>query len=133
MVLFGPLLSLWVSKHNIFANSHHYLYRKFLWSAWGWTLILTTSFILLLSLSAHRPLSRCLRHLSRLLVVGLLWWSLKHLLVVLEDAAGSCYEPMPQDSTDKSSDHPSFLLHENHGKASCLRARMQWRGSQPSS
>lgn len=27
LVLFGPLLSLWVSKYSIFANSHHYLYR----------------------------------------------------------------------------------------------------------
>lgn len=27
LVLFGPLLSFWVSKFNIFANSNHYLYR----------------------------------------------------------------------------------------------------------
>lgn len=27
LVLFGPVLSLWVSKYNIFANSNHYLYR----------------------------------------------------------------------------------------------------------
>lgn len=27
LVLFGPVLSLWVSKFSIFANSHHYLYR----------------------------------------------------------------------------------------------------------
>lgn len=27
LVLFGPLLSLWVSGYSIFANSHHYLYR----------------------------------------------------------------------------------------------------------
>lgn len=27
LVLFGPLLSFWVSKFNIFANTNHYLYR----------------------------------------------------------------------------------------------------------
>lgn len=27
LVLFGPLLSFWVSKFNIFANSNHYMYR----------------------------------------------------------------------------------------------------------
>lgn len=27
LVLFGPLLSFWVSKYSIFANGHHYLYR----------------------------------------------------------------------------------------------------------
>lgn len=27
LVVFGPVLSLWVSKYSIFANSHHYLYR----------------------------------------------------------------------------------------------------------
>lgn len=27
MVLFGPVLSFWVSRYSIFANSNHYLYR----------------------------------------------------------------------------------------------------------
>lgn len=27
VVLFGPVLSFWVSKYSIFANSNHYLYR----------------------------------------------------------------------------------------------------------
>ncbi|XP_072307412.1 fat storage-inducing transmembrane protein 1-like [Eucyclogobius newberryi] len=130
MVLFGPLLSLWVSTYNIFANSNHFLYRKFLRSAWGWTCILTGSFILVLSLSARRSLSLCLRHLSRLLLVGLLWWALRRLLTALEDAAGTCYEPMPQDgdASGSSSNQPLLLLHEDQTKASCVRANMQWRG-----
>jgi len=28
LVLFGPVLSLWVSKYSIFANKNHYLYRQ---------------------------------------------------------------------------------------------------------
>lgn len=27
LVLFGPVLNVWVSKYSIFANSHNYLYR----------------------------------------------------------------------------------------------------------
>uniref|UniRef100_A0A3B4BFF1 Fat storage-inducing transmembrane protein 1 homolog n=1 Tax=Periophthalmus magnuspinnatus TaxID=409849 RepID=A0A3B4BFF1_9GOBI len=133
MVLFGPLLSLWVSKYNVFANTNHFLYRKFLRSSWGWTCILSGSFVLVLSLSAKRSLSLCLRHLSRLLVAGLLWFALKRLLAVLEDAAGACYEPMPPEvdpssSSSSSSSSPLLLLHQDKTKALCLRAHMQWRG-----
>lgn len=127
LVLFGPLLSLWVSKYNIFANSNHYLYRKFLRSAWGWTCILTGSFVLVLSLSARCPLSLCLRHLSRLLIVALLWFGCRHLLTLLEDAAGTCYEPMSH-TEDSESPSVQLLLHEDQTKLSCLRANMQWRG-----
>lgn len=28
LVLFGPVLSLWVSKYSIFGNKNHYLYRQ---------------------------------------------------------------------------------------------------------
>ncbi|XP_071341882.1 fat storage-inducing transmembrane protein 1 [Trachinotus anak] len=131
LVLFGPVLSLWVSKFSIFANSHHYLYRKFLKSTWGWTWIFTGSFILLFSLSAHHSLSLSLRHLSRTGVVGGLWWGCQHLLTMLEDAAGTCYEPVTLGQDPKSSASmglPLLLLHEDQTKASCLRANMVWRG-----
>ncbi|KAG7524384.1 fat storage-inducing transmembrane protein 1-like [Solea senegalensis] len=130
LVLFGPALSLWVSKFSIFANSHHYLYRKFLRSTWGWTWIFTASFILLLSLSARRSLSLSLRHLSRLGVVGLLWLGCQCLLTLLEDATGTCYEPMAlaQGDAQSSTGVPLLLLHEEQTKASCLRANMMWRG-----
>lgn len=111
--------------HNIDFVSN----RKFLRSAWGWTCIFTGSFILVLSLWAQRSLSLCLRHLSRLLVVGLLWWGCRHLLTILEDAAGTCYETMAQDvQSSGSSDQPLLLLHEDQTKASCRKAHLQWRG-----
>ncbi|XP_047424272.1 fat storage-inducing transmembrane protein 1-like [Mugil cephalus] len=131
LVLFGPVLSFWVSKYNIFANSHHYLYRKFLKSTWGWTCIFAGSFNLLLSLYARRPPSLSLRHLSRIALVGFLWWGCRRLLTLLEDAAGTCYEPMPvaQDAQSSASPaQPLLLLHEDQTKASCLRANMLWRG-----
>lgn len=133
LVLFGPALSFWVSKYSIFANSNHYLYRKFLKSTWGWTCTFTSSFIFLLSISAHRRPSPALslRHLSRIGVVGLLWWSCRHLLTLLEDATGTCYEPVSstQDVQGTApSAQPLLLLHEDQNKASCIRAHMVWRG-----
>ncbi|XP_068199928.1 fat storage-inducing transmembrane protein 1 [Antennarius striatus] len=131
LLLFGPVMSFWVSKYSIFANSNHYLYRKFLKSTWGWTCTFTGSFILLLSISAHHPPSLSLRHLSRLGVVGLLWWGCQRLLGLLEDAAGTCYEPVtPTKDIQGTSSiaQPLLLLHEDHTKASCLKANMVWRG-----
>ncbi|XP_051267476.1 fat storage-inducing transmembrane protein 1-like [Dicentrarchus labrax] len=131
LVLFGPVLSFWVSKYSIFANSNHYLYRKFLKSTWGWTCVFTCSFILLLSTSARHSPSLSLRHLSRIGVVALLWWGCQRLLALLEDAAGTCYEPMtPGRDTQgaASSVQPLLLLHEDQTKASCLKANMVWRG-----
>ncbi|XP_004569613.1 fat storage-inducing transmembrane protein 1 [Maylandia zebra] len=131
LVLFGPVLSFWVSKYSIFANSNHYLYRKFLRSTWGWTCIFTSAFIILLSLSVRHSTSLSLRHLSRVGLTGLLWWSCQRLLTLLEDAAGTCYEPMTpgQDGQSPASPvQPLLLLHEDQNKASCLKAHMLWRG-----
>ncbi|MED6294820.1 hypothetical protein CHARACLAT_025034 [Characodon lateralis] len=130
LVLFGPVLSFWVSKYSIFANGNHYLYRKFLRSTWGWTCILTGSFIILLSFSTRRSISLTLRHLSRIGLAGLLWWGCRRLLTLLEDAAGACYEPLApvQDTQSSASAQPLLLLHEDQTKASCLKANMMWRG-----
>ncbi|XP_029003796.1 fat storage-inducing transmembrane protein 1 [Betta splendens] len=130
LVLFGPLLSFWVSRYNVFANSNHYVYRKFLRSTWGWTCVLTASFILLRSLAARHPPSLTLRHLSRVAVVGLLWQGGQRLLTLLEDAAGACYEPLsPQDAEGAAAaGQLPLLLHEDWTKASCLRAKLVWRG-----
>lgn len=105
--------------------------RKFLNSAWGWTCTLTGSFILLLSVSACRSASTSLRHLSRLVVLGLLWRLCRCLLSLLEDAAGACYEPISsvQESEGPVSPvEPLLLLHEDQTKASCLGAGLLWRG-----
>ncbi|XP_071384467.1 fat storage-inducing transmembrane protein 1 [Centroberyx affinis] len=134
LVLFGPLLSFWVSKYSIFANRNHYLYRKFLLSTWSWTCIFTGSFIFLLSFSARRSLSLSLRHLSRIGVVGFLWWGCRRLLTLLENAAGTCYEPLTsaQDGAANQAGPPLLLLHQDQTKASCLKAGMLWRGHEVS-
>ncbi|KAK5850126.1 hypothetical protein PBY51_014401 [Eleginops maclovinus] len=127
LVLFGPVLSLWVPKYSIFANSNNYLYRKFLKSTLGWTCIFSGSFILLLSISARHPRSLLLRHLSRIGVVGLLWWVCQRLLTLLEDASGTCYEPLTP-ARDIQGSSVQLLLHEDRTKLSCLKANMVWRG-----
>ncbi|KAM4606568.1 fat storage-inducing transmembrane protein 1 [Polymixia lowei] len=122
LVLFGPVLSFWVPKYSIFSNRNHYLYRKFLLSSWGWTFILSGSFIFLFSFSARRSILLSLRHVSRIAAVGALWWGCRRLLYLLENAAGTCYEPVAQDG------QPLLLLHEDQTKASCLKTGMVWRG-----
>lgn len=106
-------------------------HRKFLKSTWGWTCTFTGSFVVLLSMSARHSISLSLRHLSRVGLVGLLWWGCRRLLTLLEDAAGTCYEPVTpaQDIQGAASAaQPLLLLHEDLTKASCLRAKMMWRG-----
>lgn len=119
-------LVIWQQLHSYDLISSH---RKFLKSTWGWTCIFTGSFILLLSVSARRSASLSLRHLSRVGVAGLLWWGCQRLLALLEDAAGTCYEPMTQaQDVQGSSVQPLLVLHEDQTKISCLKANMVWRG-----
>ncbi|KAF5906059.1 fat storage-inducing transmembrane protein 1 [Clarias magur] len=122
MVLFGPLLNLWVSHYSVFAKRSHYLYRVFLRSGWGWTCIFVGSFVFLLSLSVRRSLTLTLRHLSRLAVAGGLWLGFRKLLSVLENATGSCYERLPgsQELAVGSEAQPLLLLREALGWCSGL-------------
>lgn len=130
LLLLGPVLSFWVSKYSVFSNANHYLYRKFLRSAWGWTCTFAGSFVLLLSLSARHPPSLALRHLSRLGLGALLWWGCRCLLTFLEDATGACFEPVRPAADGGPQGQPPLLLllHQDQTKASCLRGNMVWRG-----
>ncbi|XP_028328973.1 fat storage-inducing transmembrane protein 1 [Gouania willdenowi] len=127
LVMFGPALSLWVSPHSIFAKRSHFLYRMFLRSGWGWTCIFVGSFIFLLSFSIRRSLSLSLRHLSRLGLAGGLWLSFCKLLDLLENATGSCYEPLTS-GLEVTNGQPLLVLREDETKSECLKAGMLWRG-----
>uniref|UniRef100_A0A673LD70 Fat storage-inducing transmembrane protein 1 homolog n=1 Tax=Sinocyclocheilus rhinocerous TaxID=307959 RepID=A0A673LD70_9TELE len=140
LVVFGPALSLWVSKYSIFGNKDHYLYRLFLQSCWGWTCVLCGSFIFLLSYCISNSFIHSVRHLSRLLVAGTLWTLFRRLLSFLVDASGSCFEPL-QGPTEvhrnpgallDSDTGPLLLLREEKGKAACLKAGLQWQGCEVS-
>ncbi|KAM7401328.1 hypothetical protein PAMA_005497 [Pampus argenteus] len=127
VVMFGPTLSLWVSQHSIFAKRSHFLYRLFLRSGWGWTCIFVGSFIFLFSFSIRRSLSLSIRHLSRLCVAGGLWLGFCKLLDILENATGSCYEPIV-NSQEITNGQPLLVLREGESKSECLKAGMLWRG-----
>ncbi|XP_016301544.1 fat storage-inducing transmembrane protein 1-like [Sinocyclocheilus anshuiensis] len=140
LVMFGPALSLWVSKYSIFGNKNHYLYRLFLQSCWGWTCVLCGSFIFLLSYCISNSFIHSVCHLSRLLVAGTLWTLFRRLLSFLVDASGSCFEPL-QSPTEvhrnpgallDSDTGPLLLLREEKGKAACLKAGLQWQGCEVS-
>ncbi|XP_029930420.1 fat storage-inducing transmembrane protein 1 [Myripristis murdjan] len=124
MLVFGPILSFWVSQYSVFAKRTHFLYRLFLNSGWGWTCIFAGSFVFLLSFSIRRSLSLSLRHLSRLGAAGGLWLGFRKLLDLLENATGSCYEPLATPEAEQ----PLLLLREGESKSECLGARMLWRG-----
>ncbi|CAL1580220.1 unnamed protein product [Knipowitschia caucasica] len=111
LLMFGPGLSFWVSQHSIFAKRTHFMYRIFLRSGWGWTCVFVGSFVFVLSFSIRRSLTLSLRHLSRLLLAGGLWLGFCKLLDLLENATGSCYEPLVGTS-DVTSGLPLLVLHE---------------------
>ncbi|XP_058621212.1 fat storage-inducing transmembrane protein 1 isoform X2 [Onychostoma macrolepis] len=133
LVMFGPVLSLWVSKYSIFGNKNHYL--LFLHSCWGWTCVLCGSFIFLLSYCISNSFIHSVRHLSRLAVAGTLWTLFRHLLSFLVDASGSCFEAL-QSPTEihrnprelLESTGPFLLLREEKGNA----AGLQWQGCEVS-
>ena len=108
-------------------------------SAWGWTFCVAGSFVVLLSFSARRSALLSLRHLSRLALTGLLWWCTGRLVCLMEDAAGTCFQPVEAaaaaavasvSAARGASDQAGqpLLLQEAQSKASCLRAGQVWRG-----
>ncbi|XP_035525897.1 fat storage-inducing transmembrane protein 1 [Morone saxatilis] len=126
VLMFGPALSFWVSQHSVFARRSHFLYRMFLRSGWGWTCVFVGSFVFLLSFSIRRSLSLSMRHLSRLGVAGGLWLGFCKLLDLLENATGSCYEPLA--ANPEVANGPLLVLREGESKSVCLKAGMLWRG-----
>lgn len=126
VVMFGPALSFWVSQHSVFAKRSHFLYRMFLRSGWGWTCVFVGSFVFLLSFSIRRSISLSIRHLSRLVVAGGLWFGFCKLLDLLENATGNCYEPLLNQEAGNG--QPLLVLREGESKSLCLKAGMVWRG-----
>ncbi|NP_001338596.1 fat storage-inducing transmembrane protein 1 [Danio rerio] len=140
LVLFGPLLSFWVSKYSIFCNKNHYLYRLFLQSCFGWTCIFGGSFVFLLSFSISNSILHSLRHLLPFAVSGSLWTLLRLLLTFLVDASGSCFEPLisPNDAHRNPEEllnfkeGPLLLLRGVESKEACLKGGLKWQGCEVS-
>uniref|UniRef100_A0A8C2KGP2 Fat storage-inducing transmembrane protein 1 n=1 Tax=Cyprinus carpio TaxID=7962 RepID=A0A8C2KGP2_CYPCA len=108
-----------------------FIFRVFLRSGWGWTCIFVGSFVFILSFSVRRSLTLSLRHLSRLAVASGLWLGFRKLLCLLENATGSCYEPLSSTldlASGTNGDQPLLLLREGATKEACVRSGMLWRG-----
>lgn len=124
-----------VSNHVLLiflTNSNPYiplLFRVFLRSGWGWTCIFVGSFVFLLSFTVKRSFSLALQHLSRLVVAAGLWLTFCKFVSLLENATGSCYEPvsLTAESTNEEG-KPMLLLREGETKAICIGSGMLWRG-----
>lgn len=99
----------------------------FLHSGLGWTFIFAGSFVFLLSFSIRRSLSLSMRHLSRLAVTGGLWLSFCKLLDLLENATGSCFEPLVTEP-EVINGQPLLVLREGESKSECIKAGMVWMG-----
>lgn len=109
----------------------------FLSSGWGWTCIFSGSFIFLLSFSQRRSLVLSLRHLSRLAAASAVRLGLCWLLTSLEDASGSCFEPLGMAlracvEAGSPGQGSRLLLRDGESKTTCLRAGFQWRGCEVS-
>ncbi|MBN3271143.1 FITM1 protein, partial [Polyodon spathula] len=145
LILLGPGLTFHVSHSTVFANRRNFLYLYFLRSGWGWTCLLTGGFVLLVSYSSTRSPASCLRHLTRLLVASLLWKGALWSFAQVENATGSCFQPIRSEIPEataaahkhasysqgggaSASSSPLLLLRETENKASCLAEGFQWRG-----
>uniref|UniRef100_A0A8C1Y7P8 Fat storage-inducing transmembrane protein 1 n=1 Tax=Cyprinus carpio TaxID=7962 RepID=A0A8C1Y7P8_CYPCA len=105
---YKTLCSILIKQYDI----HHSFLGSSCAQVWGWTCIFVGSFVFILSFSVRRSLTLSLRHLSRLAVASGLWLGFRKLLCLLENAIGSCYEPLS-----------STLDLE-----ACVRSGMLWRG-----
>lgn len=91
----------------------------------------------LVSFSLRRSLALSLRHLSRLAAASAVWLALRWLLTSLEDASGSCFEPLSaalkacMEATSPG-EGSRLLLRDGESKTSCLRSGFQWRGCEVS-
>ncbi|KAM4810580.1 fat storage-inducing transmembrane protein 1 [Rhinophrynus dorsalis] len=119
LVSLTPLLQGLSNPRSIFSNSNNFFNVKFVHCSCGWTFLLLSGFVLLVSLvSTGRPLLTLL-HLTRLGVGTLLCQGIPHLFQLLEDLTGSCHQPLP----------PGTLLHSRLvDRYSCQTEGHQWQG-----
>ncbi|KAE8292847.1 Fat storage-inducing transmembrane protein 2 Fat-inducing protein 2 [Larimichthys crocea] len=100
-----------------FSSSKNFLNVYFVKVAWGWTLGLLTSFLLLFyNFSFNR--SVLVRRLLSLVVATAVWYVCTEAFSYIEEVTGSCLETDTSDA----------LKSEFTSKASCRRAGFRWNG-----
>ncbi|KAM9330733.1 fat storage-inducing transmembrane protein 1 [Gastrophryne carolinensis] len=114
-----PLLQELGNPRSIFTNTNNFFNVKFVHCSCGWTFLLLSGFVLLVSLvPTGRPLL-CLMHLIRLGVSTALCQGIPFLFQLLEDLTGSCQQPMPPGT---------LFLPRLETRYSCQNEGYQWQG-----
>ncbi|XP_068098576.1 fat storage-inducing transmembrane protein 1 [Hyperolius riggenbachi] len=89
-----PFLQGLSNPRSIFSNPNNFFNVKFVHCSCGWSFLLLSGFVLLVSLvPIGRPLL-CLMHLTRLGITSALCQGVPYLFQLLEDLTGSCEQPM---------------------------------------
>ncbi|KAM4707863.1 proteasome activator complex subunit 1 isoform 1-T1 [Discoglossus pictus] len=119
LVSLTPLLQGMSNPRSIFSNQNNFFNVKFVHCSCGWTFLLLSGFVLLVTLVPTRRPLLSLRHLSRLAVGAALCQGFPHVFQLVEDLTGSCEQPLPPGT---------LLLHRLEDKNSCQTAGHQWQG-----
>ncbi|OCT97989.1 fat storage-inducing transmembrane protein 1 [Xenopus laevis] len=119
LVSLAPLLQGLSNPRSIFSNSNNFFNVKFVHCSCGWTFLLLSGFVLLVSfVSTGRPFLTAM-HLTRLGVGTALCQGIPLLFQLLEDLTGSCHQPLPPGT---------LLLTKLIDRASCQAEGHQWQG-----
>ncbi|XP_063310972.1 fat storage-inducing transmembrane protein 1 [Pelobates fuscus] len=119
LVSLTPILQGLSNPRSIFSNNNNFFNVKFVQCSCGWTFLLLSGFVLLVSLvPTGRPFLSLL-HLTRIGFGTALCQGVPYLFQLLEDLTGSCQQPLP----------PGTLLHHRlEDRYSCLLEGYQWEG-----
>ncbi|OCU01231.1 fat storage-inducing transmembrane protein 1 [Xenopus laevis] len=119
LVSLAPLLQGLSNPRSIFSNSNNFFNVKFVHCSCGWTFLLLSGFVLLVSfVPTGRPFLTVM-HLTRLGIGTALCQGIPHLFQLLEDLTGSCHQPLPPGT---------LLLTKLIDRASCQSEGHQWQG-----
>ncbi|XP_072271181.1 fat storage-inducing transmembrane protein 1 isoform X2 [Pyxicephalus adspersus] len=119
VVSLTPFLHGLSNPRSIFSNPNNFFNVKFVHCSCGWTFLLLSGFVLLVSLiPTGRPLL-CLKHLMRLGITSILCQCIPYLFHLLEDLTGSCRQPMPPGT---------LFLHRLETRQNCQAEGHQWQG-----
>ncbi|XP_040210526.1 fat storage-inducing transmembrane protein 1 [Rana temporaria] len=114
-----PFLQGLGNPRSIFSNSNNFFNVKFVHCSCGWTFLLLSGFVLLVSLVPTRRPLLCLMHLARLGITTTLCQCIPFLFRILEDLTGSCLQPMPPGT---------LFLPRLETRQTCQAEGHQWQG-----
>ncbi|KAG8455396.1 hypothetical protein GDO86_001549 [Hymenochirus boettgeri] len=119
LVSLTPLLQGLSNPRSIFSHRNNFFNVKFVHCSCGWTFLLLSGFVLLVSFVPTGRPYLTIMHLTRLVVNTALCQGIPHLFQLLEDLTGSCHQPLPPGT---------LLLPKLVNRESCQAEGHQWQG-----